>query len=1117
MAEDQARPDQAGKVRHVAPTIIIGLGGTGKEVLLRLRRRFYERYNIFGFPTIAYLWVDTDTRNRNIDGQPLNHIMEQVMFRDDERVNAEVSGDAFMGYFGDQRVHPHIFSWLDPKLAAQGQVINGAGQVRPLGRLAYFHSYGDIRGKLDKALAKVRAKSAVDEMHDRHKIIVDATLLDVVLVCSVAGGTGSGMFLDMAFTCRQSLPGPDITGYLMLPSVFTDAVKGNEKIFANAYAALKELEYHSVRKDLLTQEGKERGISNRLTGSSRHDFTADWQNMKRNAGIEPAPIPPPPFNTCYLVDNRTQGTGAIGPKDKSHLCDMVAENVFLNFSSEEFSRTKDSVRANLEQFLGNPLIYRYDEEGPQGGYLEVFAQRFSTFGFSKLYVPVDRVRRACGYQLGLDIILRWLERNELSDIQIEQQLLERELANLGLRSGSGGDNIVSELRRVGERSFDDEIRDEVNRWREILLQHVNTEKRPQLYSVIPKLLKEFLNKNFDKTDARPENWGAFIKTLEQNRDRLVKYLCGEFDLSGRRQTDGSILSRVKLWLKDDYIRLYLAVEYLKMLGKIYNRNVEEAYANAKQSADRRAESAAEEIKIKLEMARDEESGVIVQRKSLRVLVEQICDRLRDHLSARIQSFVMSAAVEVVNNRLQPYIGKEEIREDAMGRQVTERAGLILELWSLRDDLAELHAQLKTRLEAFEKVEEQMINENLYQAGMFHNYYKIQRPEGLYPVDTKLDELENLLLQNLQTSTPYNLRDLIRERGRERVLNMIEDFCYRQFQELEVSVDALEIFEQRYQSRELREQRLQRFVNNGSVWLPKSRQAENYRQLTQNRADSVVISVSAAMRDKHRKVYEEIESRLKAAEYKNFSYSTTSWADAIFIYTEYAGLPLAYVRDLDYYFREAYLPLIRQAVPLHIEVQDEKFGDLLIKNYEEIERTLRANRALLVGAILRIVTVNTDGKGNAIFAFSSYQEGLGRTQPLGMKSVAIETLKREPQLLASIEKEINARRLARKGEPQLRFYTLLAYHILDHNNPYGFPAGPFARGHQASSQGMSAFFSPEWKALEETRVEAHKTLEAQLGSPGAVDEGFKAFYQEMDNFSQEIVIEQRQLRILKDGS
>ena len=45
----------------IRPTVLIGLGGSGKEVLMRLRRLFYERHGTVGLPITQYLWFDTDT------------------------------------------------------------------------------------------------------------------------------------------------------------------------------------------------------------------------------------------------------------------------------------------------------------------------------------------------------------------------------------------------------------------------------------------------------------------------------------------------------------------------------------------------------------------------------------------------------------------------------------------------------------------------------------------------------------------------------------------------------------------------------------------------------------------------------------------------------------------------------------------------------------------------------------------------------------------------------------------------------------------------------------------------------------------------------------------------
>jgi hypothetical protein len=1126
MAEEQRNIADGGaaaaNVRKVAPTILIGLGGTGKEVLLRLRRRFYERYNFFGFPTMAYLWVDTDTRNVNIDGQPLDHIMDSVQFRQDERVSAEIPGDAFIEYFRNQRSSPHIFSWLDQKLSAQGQVLNGAGQVRPLGRLAFFHSYDEVRSNLDNAWAKVRAKSAKEEMLDRYGIEVEGNALDVIMVFSVAGGTGSGMFLDMAFLCREALPKPNITGYLMLPSVFADSINGSEKIFANGYAALKELEYFSWRKDV-DPDGKQSraGIT---SGVSRHDFNADWKNAGFNSGIKPTPIPAPAFNTCYVIDNVTQGGGVIRPQDKQYLCDMIAENVFLNFSAEAFSRAKDSVRSNLEQYLAEPLYYRYDEFGSQGGYTELLSQRFSTMGFSKLFVPADRIRRACGYQLALDLISGWLKPNELAEIELQKQMESRELQKLGLRAGRPADDFLGALSRAGTTTFREEIGAEVNRWRDSLLGQASTEKKPTLYSTIPKLLKDFVRVNFDQSDAaRPETWGIYIRSLQQNRERLIRDLCGEFDPTGKRKSDayGQILSRVREWLKDDRVRLDQSVELLKVLGKILDRHVDELYSKAKQAADRKAATTLADIKIKLEMVRDEESGALVQRKSLRVLVDLICDRIREHLVARIDGFILGAAIETIQRSIKPYIGTEVIRKDAQGKEVVDRAGLILELWALREDLIGINTELHARFESFEKVQEHLIYENLYQSGMFREYYRIKETEdGLeYPVAQKLLDLESLFFKQINSVNPHDLHNLFKEQGREWVLEQMESFGYKRFLQLEVKANALDLFLEKYQNPDDRRRRLERLVNNGSVWLPMSTKAGNLKQLKANRADSALLSQSAGMRsnNKYKEVYNTIEGLVRDAGFKHLDYPITNRADSIFLYTEYAGIPLAYIRNLDRYYEEAYLPLVRRGTPLHNDSHEEKFADILIKSSEEIDRTLRANRALLVGAILRTVTAAQNEGSDVSFSFRAFRDGVPNVKPLGSKTVAIETLKRDDGLLNAIEAENVRRRTQLSPEARLKFFTLLAYHTLDEGNEYGFPVGPYAPTHRVTNQGVETYFTPECKALDEIRKQEYQQVMSALGNdPAMVQAALQRLYVSKNDFSQEVVIDNRGVRILKDG-
>ena len=64
----------------IRPTLYIGLGGTGKEVLLRLRRRFYERFRVRSLPCTQFLWIDTDIRDCDARGDNLDAAMLAVGF-----------------------------------------------------------------------------------------------------------------------------------------------------------------------------------------------------------------------------------------------------------------------------------------------------------------------------------------------------------------------------------------------------------------------------------------------------------------------------------------------------------------------------------------------------------------------------------------------------------------------------------------------------------------------------------------------------------------------------------------------------------------------------------------------------------------------------------------------------------------------------------------------------------------------------------------------------------------------------------------------------------------------------------------------------------------------------
>ena len=55
--------------REIHRTICIGLGGTGRDVLMRIRRLIVDRYGDFKkLPIVSFVHIDTDKGAANISG-----------------------------------------------------------------------------------------------------------------------------------------------------------------------------------------------------------------------------------------------------------------------------------------------------------------------------------------------------------------------------------------------------------------------------------------------------------------------------------------------------------------------------------------------------------------------------------------------------------------------------------------------------------------------------------------------------------------------------------------------------------------------------------------------------------------------------------------------------------------------------------------------------------------------------------------------------------------------------------------------------------------------------------------------------------------------------------------
>src|SRR5260370_41106383 len=98
----------------------------------------------------------------------------------------------------------------------------GVGGVGALGRVAYWGHYRLISRRLRQELVNALDGPALKQAASDTGLGVRSNRPRVYVVASLAGGTGSGIFLDLAFTARTLLKElgyaqPDLGGLVVTP------------------------------------------------------------------------------------------------------------------------------------------------------------------------------------------------------------------------------------------------------------------------------------------------------------------------------------------------------------------------------------------------------------------------------------------------------------------------------------------------------------------------------------------------------------------------------------------------------------------------------------------------------------------------------------------------------------------------------------------------------------------------------------------------------------------------------------------------------------------------------------------------------------------------------------
>jgi Tubulin like len=469
---------------NVIPTLVIGLGGTGLEVLMQVRQKVQESYGTLEGLPFGFLAIDTQP-DASADGAPPLSIAEKYW--------ARVTFEEAHKVIRFPEKYPWVHQWLPHELLNKPELLTseeGTGQVRACGRLAFFLNQVAIHEKCKTIRAALRKyESWIDddlEVLPRLNIFV-----------SLYGGTGSGMLIDLGYCLRRWF-GTDHTLTTHSLMVTPDALSGTHmglRMRENSYAALMEYNYFS-------------------DASTRYRLRYSDLPSSRIEDNQP------PYDFSYLVGNSSYGASL----KLSMIQEMMAQQIALDLLPS-YAPHKRSLRFNIHQQL-NP-----DRDAPPQG--RSYPRNFLSFGIATLEVPMHPIRRSLGFRLAADLCKWWLhgEGASIPDITIvEQELKDSGLLGKPLRSNlliSAEAQPFQQIVQQWLQSITDQVAEQG--WLEC------TAQLPQLppfaqekgkilnfavHYLTPKI-EQFRYEHFRDTSPDPDTHGDYVMQMYTNRDRLI--------------------------------------------------------------------------------------------------------------------------------------------------------------------------------------------------------------------------------------------------------------------------------------------------------------------------------------------------------------------------------------------------------------------------------------------------------------------------------------------------------------------------------------------------------------------------------------------------------------------
>lgn len=357
------------KPSAVSPTLFVGLGGCGCRMVDRVaqhlgrRHDYRERFKNL----VKFALIDTNVNDLESYRDRADAIFLLSDFEKEQYANL-ASGKMFL------EADPYFTQWVPQNYRFRAGDTAGAGQIRIESRLGLFYQI-----KHKDFIPRFRALLEELKSHEHGHRRLDSPEIRIILCYSIAGGTGSGCHLPLAYVLRDlasDLGKPFLIGVTVLPAVFEDKTRVNKDgTFANAYAALKETEQLMKLGAPDSRFFKDEGVP------FHYNPAEESKRVVRQR----------PFEFLYLID-KPESFSVPEPVD------AAADGLYLQFFSPLFGM-QASDYDNYTQHQRFLVPHDFESKGIIG-----FTSFYGSYGAAVLLVPAGGLIEYCSQAAALSLI-----------------------------------------------------------------------------------------------------------------------------------------------------------------------------------------------------------------------------------------------------------------------------------------------------------------------------------------------------------------------------------------------------------------------------------------------------------------------------------------------------------------------------------------------------------------------------------------------------------------------------------------------------------------------------------------------------------------------------------------